>query len=252
MSALCACVLALHQPAAVSRLVLAGVPPGSGWSLVRYRAMPFHWPPWHPDLWRMLTWGVLLAVGRGSLATHKRLDALLERANLVDESLASAPPVEPGDEDLPPPPRDRWWLAIRSVRLMPLVHELHCPVLVIVGRHDPRPRCVSAGRSIVARRRRDSSCSRTAATPRSWRNRTASCGWSTRSSGEPVPWAPRCCSHPSSPVGGVGTTRVTCGVGVDRRDVTCHGRVRAATGRDRAAPARAGRGPLRRGRPPAR
>ena len=61
MSALCAFCFALAHHGRIARLVLIGTPPGSGLAIVRYRAMPFHWPPWHPDLWRMLIWGNLLA-----------------------------------------------------------------------------------------------------------------------------------------------------------------------------------------------
>jgi hypothetical protein len=50
--------------------------PGSGMAIVRYRAMPFRGPPWNPNLWRMTGWGILLASGHGSLATHKKLDLL--------------------------------------------------------------------------------------------------------------------------------------------------------------------------------
>lgn len=64
MSALCAFYFALAHPERVARLVLVGTPPGSGMANVRYRAMPFQWPPWHPNLWRMVGWGILLARGR--------------------------------------------------------------------------------------------------------------------------------------------------------------------------------------------
>jgi pimeloyl-ACP methyl ester carboxylesterase len=138
MSALCAFCFALAHPGPVARLVLIGTPPGSGLAIVRYRAMPFCWPPWHPDLWRMLIWGNLLARGQGSLATHKKLDLLQERANFVDQSFVSPIVIEPGDWHRPPPPRDRWWLAIRKARLVPRASDLRCPALLIVGRHDPQ------------------------------------------------------------------------------------------------------------------
>ena len=138
MSALCAFYFALTHPERVYRLVLVGTPPGSGMAILRYRAMPFHWPPWHPDLWRMLGWGALLAAGRGSLETHKKLDLLQDRANFVDRTLAAPIVLEPDDRHRPPPPRDRWWLAIRKARLVPRASELRCPTLLIVGQHDPQ------------------------------------------------------------------------------------------------------------------
>ena len=82
MSALCAFYLGLAHPDRVAKLVLVGTPPGSGMAIVRYRAMPFHWPPWNPNLWRMAGWGILLASGHGSLATHKKMDLLSERSQL--------------------------------------------------------------------------------------------------------------------------------------------------------------------------
>src|SRR5664279_3159930 len=79
MSALCAFYFALAHPERVARLVLVGTPPGSGMAIVRYRAMPFQWPPWHSNLWRMVGWGSLLAQGRGNLETHKKMDLLQQR-----------------------------------------------------------------------------------------------------------------------------------------------------------------------------
>jgi len=49
--------------------------------------MPLQWPPWHPNLWRMVGWGILLARGRGSLETHKKMDLLQARANFVNQAL---------------------------------------------------------------------------------------------------------------------------------------------------------------------
>lgn len=138
MSALCAFFVALDHPERVARLVLIGTPPGSGLALVRYRAMPFQWPPWDPNLWRMLWYGVLLASGRGSLEMHKKLDLIQERANVVDQALVSPIVIEPGDRRRAPPPRDRWWLAIRRARVIPRASELRCPTLLVVGRHDPQ------------------------------------------------------------------------------------------------------------------
>ena len=105
MSALCAFYLGLAHPDRVAKLVLVGTPPGSGMAIVRYRAMPFCWPPWNPDLWRMAGWGILLASGHGSLATHKKMDLLSERANFVNQALVSPIVIEPGDRHRPAPPR---------------------------------------------------------------------------------------------------------------------------------------------------
>ena len=111
MSALCALYLALAHPDRVAKLVLVGTPPGSGMAIVRYRAMPFHWPPWNPNLWRMVGWGILLASGHGSLETHKKMDLLSDRANFVNQALVSPIVIEPGDRHRPAPPADRCWRA---------------------------------------------------------------------------------------------------------------------------------------------
>jgi proline iminopeptidase len=138
MSALCAFYFALAHPERVARLVLVGTPPGSGMAIVRYRAMPFQWPPWHPNLWRMVGWGILLALGRGSLETHKKMDLLQARANFVNQALVPPIVIQSGDRRRAAPPRDRWWLATRKTRLVPRASELRCPTLLIVGRHDPQ------------------------------------------------------------------------------------------------------------------
>jgi pimeloyl-ACP methyl ester carboxylesterase len=138
MSALCAFYFALAHPERVSRPVLIGTPPGSGIALVRYRAMPFQWPPWNPNLWRMLGWGIQLALGRGNLEMHKKMDLLSDRANFVNQALVPLIVIEPGDRRRKAPPRDRWWLAIRKVRPIPRASEMRCPTLLIVGRHDPQ------------------------------------------------------------------------------------------------------------------
>ena len=126
MSALCAFYLGLAHPERVAKLVLVGTPPGSGMAIVRYRAMPFHWPPWNPNLWRMAGWGILLASGHGSLATHKKMDLLSDRANFVNQALVSPIVIEPGDRHRPAPPRDRWWHAIRKARVISRASELRC------------------------------------------------------------------------------------------------------------------------------
>lgn len=138
MSALCAFYFALAHPERITRLVLVGTPPGSGLAIVRYRAMPFHWPLWNPNLWRMTFWGIRLASGHANLEMHKKLDTLSDRANYVNQALVSPVVIEPGDRHRPAPPADRWWRAIRTARLIPRASELRCPTLLIVGRHDPQ------------------------------------------------------------------------------------------------------------------
>ena len=187
MSALCAFYLGLAHPDRVAKLVLVGTPPGSGMAIVRYRAMPFCWPPWNPNLWRMAGWGILLASGHGSLQTHKKMDLLSERSNFVNQALVSPIVIEPGDRHRPAPPRDRWWHAIRKTRVISRASELRCPTLLIVGRHDPQtPVRISKA---IHKRVPDSSwkSSSEAGTHPSWKNQSDS----PRSS------APSCSRRPS-------------------------------------------------------
>ena len=46
-------------------------------------------------------WGILLASGHGSLATHKKMDLLSDRANFVNQALVSPIVIEPGDIEAP-------------------------------------------------------------------------------------------------------------------------------------------------------
>jgi pimeloyl-ACP methyl ester carboxylesterase len=138
MSALCAFVFAVRRPERVSKLVLIGTPPGGGWSIVRFRGMPFNWPPWRADFWRMLWWGLVLGAGRGSLAMHKRRDHLQDRASFVDQRFVPELEIEPGDEHRPPPRRDNWWHAIQRLRLLRLAGQLRAATLLMVGCRDPQ------------------------------------------------------------------------------------------------------------------
>lgn len=137
MSALCAFMFTVREPESVSHLVVVGLPPGGGWSIVRARGMPFNWPPWDGDFWRGLIWSMTLGAGRGSLAMHKKRDHLWSRASFVDQRFVPELRIDPSDSDRPPPERDSWWRAINRLRLIPLASDIQAPTLVVVGRHDP-------------------------------------------------------------------------------------------------------------------
>ena len=188
MSALCAFYLGLARPGRVAKLVLVGTPPGSGMAIVRYRAMPFCWPPWNPNLWRMAGRGILLASGHGSLQTHKKMDLLSERANFVNQALVSPIVIEPGDRHRPAPPRDRWWLAIRKTRVISRAGGLRCPTLLIVGLDTRKRRSRSVRRYTSGSPTPGWKSSSEAGTHPSWKNQSDS----PRSS------APSCSRRPST------------------------------------------------------
>jgi hypothetical protein len=45
---------ALAHPERVGGSSSSASQPGSGAAIARHRAMPFQWPPWHPNRWRMI------------------------------------------------------------------------------------------------------------------------------------------------------------------------------------------------------
>ena len=127
ISALCAFYLGLAHPERVAKLVLVGhaARQRHGHRPLPGDALPR--PPWNPNLWRMVGWGILLASGHGSLETHKKMDLLSERSNFVNQALVSPIVIEPGDRHRAAPPRDRWWHAIRKTRVISRASELAAP-----------------------------------------------------------------------------------------------------------------------------
>jgi pimeloyl-ACP methyl ester carboxylesterase len=137
MGALCALALAVERPEMVRRLVLVGG--CSGFAAVRRWSVPHNWSPWRDREWWACTWlGVRLMLGRGSLATYRRLDNLVERASYVDARQAQLVPVTGEDAGRPPPPRAGWLRTVRGVEYRDRLGEVRAPGLVVVGRHDPQ------------------------------------------------------------------------------------------------------------------
>jgi proline iminopeptidase len=121
----------------VRRLVLVGG--RSGFAAVRRWSVPPSWSPWHHRKWWSCIWlGVRLMLGRGSLATYRRLGNLVERASYVGPRQAQLVPVADEDAGRPQPPRACWLRSVRGVEYRHRLDEVPVPGLVVVGRHDPQ------------------------------------------------------------------------------------------------------------------
>lgn len=137
LGALCALALAVERPEMVRRLVLVGG--CSGFAAVRRWSVPHNWGPWRDREWWACTgMGVRLMLGRGSMATYRRLDNLVERASYVDPRQAQLVPVTDEDAERPPPPRACWLRTVRGVEYRDRLAEVRAPGLVVVGRQNPQ------------------------------------------------------------------------------------------------------------------
>jgi proline iminopeptidase len=137
MSSLCALGLAIEHPDQIARLVLLGAM--SGFPAVRRWGVPHNWSPWHDrEWWQCMGLGTRHMLGRGSLATYRRLDNLVERASVVDPSLAEPFTIDDGDRRRPQPARAIWLQTVRGVDYRRRLTQVTAPTLVVVGRHDPQ------------------------------------------------------------------------------------------------------------------
>ena len=137
MGALCALAFAIERPAYVRRLVLVGG--CSGFAAVRRWSVPHNWSPWlHREWWACTWYGVQLMMGRGSLATYRRLDNLVGRASYVDARHVHPVPITRQDTRRAPPPRSCWLRSVRRVEYRDRLGDIVVPTLVLVGRHDPQ------------------------------------------------------------------------------------------------------------------
>lgn len=144
MGSVCALALAVERPQLVRRLVLIGA--CSGWRAVRSWSVPHNWSPWRDrEWWQCGWWGLRQMTGHSSLATHKRLDNLVETASNVDPRYAETWSIEPEDTRRPPPPRAQWLRAVRQVEYRSRLGEVRAPTLLMVGRYDPQTPPVCSG-----------------------------------------------------------------------------------------------------------
>lgn len=148
MSSLCALGLAVERPDLVARLVLVGSL--SGFPAARRWGIPHNWSPWRDrQWWQCMWWGTRHMVGRGTLASYRRLDNLVEGASYVDPRLAEPFVIERGDRRRPQPARAIWLQTVREVDYHRRLTEITAPTLVAVGRHDPQTP-IPCARELVA------------------------------------------------------------------------------------------------------
>jgi proline iminopeptidase len=137
MGGLAALAFAIERPERTRRLVLvtslSGFPAAARWGFPG-SAFRIH----EADYWRIIVWGIRLNSGRGSLALHKRLQNLMERATYYDEVFFK--PVEIGADDHGKgvPIRTIWTKNMyRRLSYADRLGEVRAPTLVLAGRHDP-------------------------------------------------------------------------------------------------------------------
>lgn len=137
MGGLCALGFSIERPDLVLRLALIGA--CSGFPAVFRWSTPHNWSPWRDsEWWQCAWWGFCQMIGKGSLAAHKQLDNLVEKASFVDQRHVELWTIEPNDHRMPPPPRARWMQTVRQVDYRPRLGEVQAQTLLCVGRHDPQ------------------------------------------------------------------------------------------------------------------
>jgi pimeloyl-ACP methyl ester carboxylesterase len=135
MGALGALAFALQSPQLVKSLVLVGA--CSGIPAIRgYGGLPWLLPKTSRDFWRYVTWERKLSRGGGSLALHKQLLELVAKHAFLQQDAAPVFPPNAGDNQQPPPVRDRWRRSARNLDYRHATRTLRAPTLLCVGRYD--------------------------------------------------------------------------------------------------------------------
>jgi proline iminopeptidase len=137
MGGLCALSFAIEHPGSVRRLVLIGSV--SGFSAAGRWGLPgSYFSILDPDYWRIVVWGIRVTNGRSNLATHKKLQNLMEETLYVDKSHFQPIPITREDRNKGVPARMIWsknmW---RGLSYAERLGEVQAPTLVCVGRYDP-------------------------------------------------------------------------------------------------------------------
>ncbi len=137
MGGFAALAYAVERPEHIRRLVL--VTSMSGFPSVARWGLPLSaFRIYEPDFWRVVLRGIRLNAGRGSLALHKRLQNLMERATYHDEAFFTPLEIEADDYQKGVPIRTIWTKNMyRRLSYADRLREVRAPTLLLAGRHDP-------------------------------------------------------------------------------------------------------------------
>lgn len=125
---------ALDHPHRVRRLVLVAT--GSG-GRANMHAPGALWHRGHPGFPALAAAGALHLILR-RLGSERLLNNLIDTHSFHDPALARPVPVTPADWIHPAIGRADWHRIARRIDLRPRLGEVHVPVLVACGRHDPQ------------------------------------------------------------------------------------------------------------------
>jgi proline iminopeptidase len=137
MGGLAALAYAIERPDRTSRLLmvtsLSGFPSAARWGLPGSAFRVYE-----VDYWRIIVWGIRLNAGKGSLALHKKLQNLMERATYHDEAFFKPVEIDPDDYQKGVPIRTIWTKNMYSrLSYAERLGEVRAPTLILAGRHDP-------------------------------------------------------------------------------------------------------------------
>jgi len=138
MGGLAALAFAIEQPERTNKLVLIGT--FSGFPAASKWGMPGSlWSVTDVDYWKLIVWGIRDKLGTGSLATHKKLQNLMEAASYYDKSFFTPLGIDADDYEKGVPIREILWgkNMLRKLSYADRLGSVAAPTLVLVGRYDP-------------------------------------------------------------------------------------------------------------------
>jgi proline iminopeptidase len=137
MGGLCALAFAVEHPERIRSLVLVGSMSGFP-AVARWASPGSYFKVLSLDYWRLIFWGVRITAGRADLATHKKLQNLMEGASFADKSLFKPVEITPDDRTEGVPVRMIWSKNMyRKLSYVEMLGSVKVPTLVAVGRYDP-------------------------------------------------------------------------------------------------------------------